>query len=603
MDSLLLGAWRVNPPYFAERIVSFLLDYPSQRLNIGYDMSIGGADIFVAVSRTAVAAASPICSEGAFSKLESAIMSLVPHWELERRQVGRTRLALLRSLPEDRLTEATLRHIQELERRFPNAEDSAIPKTPEPEKAFQWADSPIPEEAQQYMSDEQWLSAMTKYTNESPDWHGEQLVGNALELSRDLEASVRKDPNRFSELASKMDNTLPAIYFEAILRGLTEPQEDSSPSGTIEQVSTTLRRAWGLGIPVDGAIIARAIGTLANEALPSDVVRMLCQIAIHDPDPSGDGWSDPETHAINSSRGAAAEALSQLLFADRSRWESLKPTIRQLVVDPVVAVRSVAVDSLLAVLDINRVEALNYFQKLADGADPILGTRRVERFINFALFRDYPAIRPTLIKMLESSSADTVRAGARMVTLAALWLEEARGDEDRVLSMGTEQRAGAAQIYAGYLSDETVGAECEKRLSTLFLDEKEVVRRKAGRCWSDIDPDQIPSRGRLIGVFARSLRPGDDVTLLAYRLKDSRRPLPVEVCDLAEHAIEAFGHRASSMQYEDAGAASELSTLMIRLHEETDSPNIRRRVLDIIDKMTRAGFYGIDKHLREQHER
>ena len=38
---------------------------------------------------------------------------------------------------------------------------------------------------------------------------------------------------------------------------------------------------------------------------------------------------------------------------------------------------------------------------------------------------------------------------------------------------------------------------------------------------------------------------------------------------------------------------------MVRLHEETNDKATRHRILDAIDRMTRAGFYGLTDELRE----
>ena len=609
VSSLVLGAWSSNPDVYGERIVRFLLDSPEQRLNIGYDMAVGMTDSFAAVSRTAAAAASTVCSDESFAKLEDSIRRVKPDREREIRQMGRTELALLRSLPEERVAESTRLRIQELERRFPNAPEHGAPKPPETDRAVQMVGSPISSQAQRYMSDDQWLSAMSKYSSDSPDWRAEPFVGGALELSRGLKVLVAEDPKRFSMLANKMDETLSPVYFRAILSGLTRSEEGASRASTLGQVCSVLRRIEELNIAVGGTQIAWAIETLSDETVPRDVVQMLCRVAIHDPDPSEDTWlsqrgpTSPNIHAINSARGAAAVALAALLFSDRSLWGLLKPTIESLCSDPVLSVRSVTAGCLLAVLDTHRGDALSGFHRLAEGADPILGTQDVERFINYAVFRDYPAVRPVLLRMLESSQTAAVRAGARYVTLAALWLDEAQEDESLVLERGEEARAGAAEVYARDLSNETVGAQCEKRLTALFADGNETVRQEARRCWIHLTPDQISSRGPLIGSWAQSLRSGHDVSLLAYRLKDTHTRLPVEVCDLAEHAVQTLGPKASSIQYEEAGAAAELATLMVRMHEETDDPVLRERVLDIIDEMIRAGFYGIDDEVRNHFDR
>ena len=609
MDSLLLRAWSANPDHYSERIVGFLLVRPDHLLNIGYDVGVGGADIFVAVSRTAVAAASALCSDASFLKLENAIRGIAPDWERRDRHVGLTELALLRSLAQERVGEDGRQRIQELERRFPSAPERGAPQPPAARHGFQHVGPPISEKAQQHMSDDQWISAMVKHTGDRPSFVGGQLVGGAVELSRDLAKLAAENPARFSALVIRMEATVPPIYFGAILRGLSGKGNGSSRPGTLKQVCLVLRRIKGLDVQVHGGEVARAIGALSDEALPDDIVQMLLQVAQKDPDPQLDNWDDrkdeesPITQAINSARGVAAIALAQLLFADRSRWNILKPTIRQLVEDRVLAVRSVAVECLLAVVDTQRCEALAYFKTLSQGADPILGTRYVERFIHYAIFRDYPAVRPILMEMLKSLEPHVVQAAARRITIAALWVDEARGDELIVLGMGEEARAGAATVYARNLSDQSVGAECEKQLRTLFNDKSDLVCREASSCWINLEPDVIASRGSLICAFTRSIDSARDVSLLAYRLKDSRRPLPAEICMVAERALATFGLKATSIQYEEAAAAGELAILMVRLHEQTNDPVLRERVLNIIDEMIRLGFYGIDEQLSQHYDR
>lgn len=609
MLTLVLRAWSTNPSVYAERIVRFLLNRPEQRLTIGYDFSLGESDIFVAVSRTAIAAASSASSDESLTELENAILRLAPDWERENRQVGRTRLALLSALAPERMGEVARSRLRELERRFPNAPKHGATQPQTQRNVVQMVGPPISAEAQRRMSDDNWLSAMAEYTSDRSTIRNGRYVGGALELSRGLTALVREDPARFAGLADRMSAIHPPVYFQAILGGLTDNQEGSGRPGTLEQVCLVLRRIMGLRIFANGGDIARAVGSLANESLPDDIVQMLCQVALDDPDPATDSWQDfdaemgPINHAINSARGAAAQELARLLFADTGRWNSLKPTIERLVGDDVLSIRSTAVDCLRAILDVHRSDALALFQNLAEGADSILGTNNVETFVHHVVFRDYSAIRPILLRMLKSSQPAAVRAGARQVALAALWIDEARGDERIVLEMGEEARSGAASIYAKNVSDETVGTECEERLCVLFTDESEVVRREASKCWITLESDQIASRGSLIGAFAQSMGPGDNVGVLVHRLQDARTSLPAEVCELAEQAVSAYGPKAASIQFAEAAAAHYLAPVMVRLHEETHDSVFRGRILDAIDEMVRAGFYGIDEQLKQQYDR
>ena len=609
ISSLLLRAWSANPESYAEHIVRFLLDNPAQRLNMGYDLSVGIIDTFVAISRTAVAAASAECSEESFAALENTILSFTPDWEQGNEFEGRTRLALLRALAQDRIGEVAREEIRRLEEQFPEARERGAPEPPEQRVMAQHVRSPISADAGEGMSNDQWLSAMQEYATDTATFREGKYVGGVIELSRELERLVRTNPARFAALVNQMDETYSQYYFKAILDGLSRGEEGSGRPGTLEQVISVLRCIEELGVPIHGGDIARAIGALAEEILPDDIVRMLCRVAVEDADPEVDDWRDPDkamapiTQAINSARGAAAEELARLLFADRSRWETLRPIVEQLVADRVLAVRSIAVKCLLAILDAHRSDALALFERLIKGANPILGTHFVELFVHYAIFRNYVAVRPTLMMMLNSSDPAAVQVAAQQVTLAALWIDEARGDEEIVLQLGEGARAGAAYIYAHNLSDKTIGGACEERLRTLFMDESAQVRQAASRWWTALEPDELASRGPLISAFAESMGSDDDVGILAYRLKEARRPLPAEICTLAEQMVRAYGTRAASVENRQAGAAHMLAPLLVRLHEQASDPLLRERILNVIDEMLQVGFWGIDEQLRQQFDR
>ena len=609
MTANVLRAWSANPGYYAERIAEFLLEHPEEHLNIGYDVGFGGQDIFVAISRTAVFAATKGCSDESYSKIESEILHLAPSWELKNRIVGRTRLALLRALDKQRLSGKARQHIRELERRFPTAPEQGAPKLLQDENIVWAVGPPIPVAAQQLMSDDDWLSAMEKYGTERPSVRDGKFLGGAPELSSDLTNLVQNNPQRFAALANRMDSTHSFIYFDAILMGLTGGLERSGHAGTAEQIFSVLRRIRAFSMPASGQASARAIGSLANEDLPEDIVQLLCSIALSHPDPETDNWQDPDpsrgplTQAINSARGTAAGAIGDLLFADRSRWNNLRPAIEQIVEDKVLCVRAVAVKCLLAILDTHRDDALDFFKRLSVGSEVILGTHYIQYFLQYAIFREYLTVRPILLRMLRAPQPDVVRAGARLISLASLWIEEARRDELLPFKMGAQARAGASITYANNLSIETVQPECIRKLRMLFTDECEEVRQEAGRCWINLKPDQVASNGSLIKAFVDSDPPAMGVSTLVSRLNEASVSLPSEVCNLAEHAVARYGHKAGSPQFEEAGISHDLAPLLMRSYEEAKDRGFRNRVLSVLDEMLKSGFYGIEGQLRIHYDR
>ena len=143
------------------------------------------------------------------------------------------------------------------------------------------------------MTDAQWLTAMSRYRNEREDeTRSARIVGGANELSRGLEELVREDPGRFARLPGRMDGSQNPAYFVAILRGLTGSKDSGRP-GTCEQVCSVLRRIAGAGVSGVEDALADAIGTLADEDVPEDIIQMLCEIA-------GDGCGSREGRLAES---------------------------------------------------------------------------------------------------------------------------------------------------------------------------------------------------------------------------------------------------------------------------------------------------------------
>jgi len=608
LSALVMQAWSANPEVYADRIVRFILDLPVSRLCIGYGISHPSVDAFVAISRSAIAAASAHCSDDSIGKLVEAILHFAPDWESGTTQIGRTELALLRAVAPERLPDSARLRVHELEHRFPTAPERGAPAPPtEPDLVTQ-IPSPISVEVQSAMTDEEWLSAIAQYPDDEEFFINGQFVGGAFELSRGLEDRVREDPERFARLTERIPASANPTYFEAILRGLTYREGGDRP-GTVMQVCAVVRRIERVGGRVSGAQIAHAIRTLADEEIPEDILDQLCRIAHSDTCPQTDEWqlrnppSEPMDQAINSARGAAAHAISSLLFCDRNRWPVLRPTVERLACDPVLAVRTATVRCLLAVLDTNCDDALTCFQQLVDGAEAILGSDPVVQFVHYAMFRDYAAMKPVLRRMLQSPHSAVAVAGATQTAVAALSIDEASEDLDHLVQLSEEARTGVAKVCAANIADEALAEECERRLRASFADESQSVRKAASRCWNNLKPDQITTRGPLIRAFAQTLRPGDEVSVLLFTLQEAQLPLPAELCDLAERAVVVFGDRASSIRLGEGGDAHELSELMVRLYEETHDDALRTRALDSIDDMVRAGFIGIDDRLSERFHR
>lgn len=603
--SVLLDAWTENPVRYAEQVVDVLLEHTELWLEPEGGEWNGSLDSYLEVARRALAVAAPHCSDDAVQQVEAEVLNKDFGWERGTDFVGLSELELLLSLPAQRLGSTAAARIAELRGKFPDTTGVEVTTSLEDTSSIQPVPSPLSLLGAGPYSDAQWLTAMQQFRDPRPGFVDGQFVGGSGMLARELEDATRADPQRFVTLAQKMDNTYAPTYFAAVLAGLTRDETGRQRADHYAGAIATLRRLNQNGIEIRGGDVARAISALADFEIPEDIIDMLCSMALHDPDPVADawegsnGWRSPVDQAINTARGTAAQSIAQLLAANADRWDALSLVVERLVEDRVLAVRTTAVLCLAAVLDGHQAEALALFSRLAQGAESILSTVHVERFIHNALFLDYTSLRPILLAMLESGYPDTVKVAARQVAVAALYTDsgEARDDELSLLAAGADARSAAASIYAVNLSNDSVADTCEARLLRLVDDEDAGVRDAAASWMRSLTPNEIAEQGTLIGALAASGSLGGHVAMLARRLDEATAPLPIEMCAFAEAAVAEDQTHVSG--------AFHLASLAIRLYEQhrNGATEDRLRMLDLIDELVWLGAHGIDDELRGQYER
>jgi len=275
---------------------------------------------------------------------------------------------------------------------------------PQASAGASFVDSPIPSEAAKKMSDNQWIGAMREYPE--TDFTGRSkrgfLVGGGLELSRQLEAEARENKERFATLALKLDKNTPIIYLEALLRALVAKHDDSQGGAKARQVLPELpseilfpvfRHIHQIPGHPCGRWLCSGIGAVADRELPDDILEILCFYASEDRNPETIGepemvyfGGDLVTYGINTTRGAAADALANVLFGNKKRWKKIEKGVRSVVHDRSWSVRAVAISTLTALLTVDRSLAVPLFLKTVREAPPVLGSLFVGRFLYYALF-------------------------------------------------------------------------------------------------------------------------------------------------------------------------------------------------------------------------
>ncbi|WP_203427689.1 ATP-binding protein [Rippkaea orientalis] len=457
--------------------------------------------------------------------------------------------------------------------------------------------SPIPKNATEKMTDEQWLEAIKTYDCEHENKMGD-LIGEAYELSDNLEKEVKKDPYRFAKLIDQFPDNTNLYYFNAILRGIAETEVEIE----METVLNVCQRCHQLPHKPCGREISQTVTKLAY--LPWDEIGfdIITYYALHDPNPDKE-WqpfqvingdqslaNDIYIKGINSVRGRAVEAIAHLIFKDKERTVYFKEALQQMVKDPFLAVRSCVAHALIAVLNYDRDLAINLFKELVDTEDILLSTQTINRFLYYALGTHYTDLKPIVERMINSQIPEVQEVGARSLFLVSLINSEAQLLAENYLSgkLSTPaHRKAAAFIYINNLRQADHREFCEQKLIQLFNDTNQEVQEQAAGFFSNLEPQDLTNYPKMIEAFINSsvfVKKSFHLLHLFTTIDKFDKQLAFKVC---QRFVNVFllespnrnGGYSNQLQY--------VSQIIIQIYSQTRDSKLQSSCLDVIDNLYR----------------
>jgi len=584
---VLAEAYLADPEKYASDIGEYLLA-DRRRLDVG-DMEDSHYD-----SRRLYGVAFRYADRQRRAALEQLILDLQPAWEQRSlRHRGVTQLRFLKSVPPDLLSEKARRRLQELERKFPGFE-----LRPPEGITIKSVGPPIEQTAQTKMSDEAWLGAMRKY-DDSTAWGAPReplLTGGVVELSRAFAEQVKKDPERFYGLAQRFDGTISLYYVGAALSGLAE---SDAPAEWVfdlaRQVAARIEGEFRRGV-------CRALEKRAEASVPDDLLDVMTDWALHDPDPAEEVWripaasgepyygGDPFSHGINTNRGAAVQAVCRCALLHKPpQVERTFQLLEQAADDPSTAVRTCVIECLGPLLNRDDVRTLVIFERALDGHPRLLQSPLVHQFLYWVYYRHFPRIRPIIQALLADADDSTRQAGARLACLAAFQYPEANESAEQVMHGDVAMRRGTAQVYARNLENPDVEAICQEHLLQLMHDPDEKVRAHVGECFAYLRPEHLDRLRSFIGKFMES-------SLLlegARHLIEYLKPLAADEPDLALKVIarilDGAGNEVVDMRTSRALPEPDLAHLPLTVYTHGDDPATQSHAMDLFERLLLLG--------------
>jgi hypothetical protein len=424
--------------------------------------------------------------------------------------------------------------------------------------------------------------------------------GGALELSRTMADQTKAEPERFLKLATRFDKDTNPLYLDGILDGLA----GAEPITNLVEVESLLQEAHGLeGRPCTRSI-CRLVEHYADQPLSEVTLRIVGECATTSADPTSDIWKvdagggqpyyggDMLTSGMNSDRGAGAIAISALLAKRPQRLALLRDALRSLVSDPVIAVRACALGCLRAILPVTPDDAIDLFLISIQDQDALLATREAGRFMMQANRSRFAQLRPTAERMLHSKNDALALAGAEIICMAALELDEAHGLAQACIAAGAvAPRLGAARIFAANAHYAPARELSEKALLQFFGDLDPEVRKAASWAFESSREGTTDLFRRLGPTYVMSEAFADNSFAFLHALEVCPE-LPVAlVADLASRTLELAGDALTDIQTRWSGEGRTVFSLVVRALAANPDEERRVRLLDVADK-----FFELEAH-------
>ncbi|MBX9392509.1 hypothetical protein K4749_02570 [Streptomyces sp. TRM72054] len=541
--------------------------------------------------------------DNTFGRLEQSLLHL--RLPPEERLSPWHEFTLLTALPEGRLSERATRRLGEL-RRLHN--DRREPDEPEGVTGG-GVGPPIPAEAAQHMSDDQWLRAMRKHSRDRTDWATH--TGGARELSYVLRSMTVADPGRFARLALRIDAGTHPAYGASLLLGLGEAEPYDDP----ETVFAAVRHFAGRGRPEQDRWLGHALRKYLDH-VPLDLAEALLSRALDSDEPGdaddlsgahvsgadgGNVTRDLLTAGINTVRGSAAESLGDLLVhdADGSRAALIVPHLDRLAADPSLDVRACVAHVLHAAIRHDRTAAADAFAVLVQAPDHLLASPYVPRLAVALMHGDPGSAEPLTERMLYSPVAPVRRVGGQVAALAAMEWETSDLLAKVLAGNDTAQRQGAADVCAQRLLNTGDAALAHYALVRFFHDPDEDVREAAATVAAALRGRRLGPHRRTLTALIDSRAFGAALPQLLITLEDAPDRVDELVLTCVRRFVAVFGAASADFARGAAADARHIGRLLVRAYAQASSPGLRSEILDLLDQLLLLGSYGVAEAIND----
>jgi len=494
---------------------------------------------------------------------------------------GATQMELLRAIPVERLSIAAKSRLDEWERKF----DSVNVLYGPPRK-----ETPIKKEAVVAWMPERFLQGILSRQNRIPTYRRNRRDHDE-KIGSILTEAVAIRPDEFIRFLSRCDSSTPNAFIDAIDSGLMNLELSS------ELAIETARQFHRLGETWSSRTI-RMLEKVKPGVHLLEAFRLALNCAMNGRGVSGTGQAEEGKRgihlrglAINCPRGQAIGSLRQMLWANPELLEELRIVLPNMMRDCCPAIRSELASLCYAIAfhEENREYATELFLQLVSDQLPdehVLTSDWPVKFMQAGLIDSWSSFEPILTGMMKSRSSEVRSTAARLICIAVMsGVDAIRFAKMCVSSKDPKVRAACARILSHNLDVNEGKPWTISALLILADDPDNEVCRAAGSGFGRTKGINFELLSDFLRSYVKTRAFVRGSGHLFDSLVESKSILPEVIFDL----IETFTDRLHEPVEQDADRLSwhidQVSPVLTRLYHENRDGALRKRALNLIDKL------------------
>jgi hypothetical protein len=523
-------------------------------------------------------------------------------------------LYVFESIGEKLLTPIGWHELDMLRRKFPR---ESVPGPSE--YGLRKTASPIKFKNTEFMTDAQWLRAIKRYCwHDTDSWSDSKYHGGVDLLAENLQTATERAPIRFASFMRKIPVTANCTYIKHILWGLSGLNDVG-----IHILAVALEYAHSFpGKPFEYEII-RIFEQHPEVALQPRLFEILKWNITHGVDCDDDRKTMPHereefstidelidrvdqliARSGNSIRGRALHALEKVLcklpeLAEQA-WVIVENRIEE---EGFLSVRCCIIAPLRSLYNIDKERCCKLVYNLITKGEML--ARDESKFYPLA-----SSIGTPLFQHIISSFPDTGRAlidnmlgaGEGYSRQIAAWhvfcLRFRNKDYQRLATKlageGVVYRRLAAGVAAGMLTIEANRDLATEDLIQFFNDEDTKVREQAARVFWEMKDTDVQRFNKVAEGYVNSRAIYDQSHYFFHSLKQSNGNVSEIIISAAEKLI--LFQREQTDRRPNRVSTYDLPNLLKYEYSLSETrPDIKKRLLDLIDQMLEQGLHGTEK--------